>query len=85
VARTLTAWPFRFLDGFERDSGEKHGGLVRAHDAAVLDWSRRTNAHPLAVELIEASATFPGFFLYYPTRKQQPALTARITTLRLVG
>ena len=29
---------------------------------------------------------FPGFFLYYPTRKQQPAaLTALITTLRLVG
>jgi DNA-binding transcriptional LysR family regulator len=27
---------------------------------------------------------FPGFFLYYPTRKQQPAaLTALITTLRL--
>jgi DNA-binding transcriptional LysR family regulator len=29
---------------------------------------------------------FPGFFLYYPTRKQQPAaLTALITTLRLVA
>ena len=29
---------------------------------------------------------FPGFFLHYPTRKQQPAaLTALITTLRLVG
>ena len=29
---------------------------------------------------------FPGFFLYYPTRKQQPAaLTALITTLRFVG
>jgi DNA-binding transcriptional LysR family regulator len=29
---------------------------------------------------------FPGFFLYYPTRKQQPAaLTALITTFRLVG
>jgi DNA-binding transcriptional LysR family regulator len=29
---------------------------------------------------------FPGFFLYYPTRKQQPAaLTALIATLRLVG
>ena len=29
---------------------------------------------------------FPGFFLYYPTRKQQPAaLTALITTLRHVG
>ena len=29
---------------------------------------------------------FPGSFLYYPTRKQQPAaLTALITTLRLVG
>ena len=29
---------------------------------------------------------FPGFFLYYPTRKQQPAaLTAVITTFRFVG
>ena len=29
---------------------------------------------------------FPGFFLYYPTRKQQPAaLTAVITAFRLVG
>jgi DNA-binding transcriptional LysR family regulator len=27
---------------------------------------------------------FPGFFLYYPTRKQQPAaLTVLIKTLRL--
>jgi DNA-binding transcriptional LysR family regulator len=29
---------------------------------------------------------FPGFFMYYPTRKQQPAaLTALTTTLRFVG
>jgi hypothetical protein len=28
---------------------------------------------------------FPGFFLFYPTRKQQPgALTALISTLRFV-
>jgi DNA-binding transcriptional LysR family regulator len=36
--------------------------------------------------LDEWCPAFPGFFLYYPTRKQQPAaLTALITTLRLVG
>ena len=66
--------------------------IQAAVDGAGLAWvtDDRITEHLQSGALIrvleEWCPPFPGFFLYYPTRKQQPAaLTALITTLRLVG
>jgi DNA-binding transcriptional LysR family regulator len=66
--------------------------IQAAVDGAGLAWvtEDRITEHLQSGALIrvleEWCPPFPGFFLYYPTRKQQPAaLTALITTLRLVG
>ena len=66
--------------------------IQAAVDGAGLAWvtEDRITEHLQSGALIrvldEWCPPFPGFFLYYPTRKQQPAaLTALITTLRFVG
>jgi DNA-binding transcriptional LysR family regulator len=63
-----------------------------ALDGAGLAWvtedriSEHLESGALIRVLEDWCPPFPGFFLYYPTRKQQPAaLTALITILRLVG
>jgi DNA-binding transcriptional LysR family regulator len=66
--------------------------IQAALDGAGLAWvtEDRIGEHLASGALIRVledwCPPFPGFFLYYPTRKQQPAaLTALITTLRHVG
>src|SRR5688500_3003086 len=56
-------------------------GLAWVSEDRVMDHL----AHGALVRVLEDwCPPFPGFFLYYPTRKQQPAaLTAVITTFRL--
>jgi DNA-binding transcriptional LysR family regulator len=65
--------------------------IQAALDGAGLAWvtedriSEHLESGALIRVLEDWCPPFPGFFLYYPTRKQQPAaLTALITTLRLV-
>ena len=64
--------------------------IQAALDGAGLAWvaEDRVTEHLASGALVRVledwCPPFPGFFLYYPTRKQQPAaLTALITTLRL--
>ena len=66
--------------------------IQAALDGAGLAWvtedriAQHLESGALIRVLEDWCPPFPGFFLYYPTRKQQPAaLTALITTLRLVG
>jgi DNA-binding transcriptional LysR family regulator len=66
--------------------------IQAALDGAGLVWvtedriSEHLESGALVRVLEDWCPPFPGFFLYYPTRKQQPAaLTALITTLRLIG
>ena len=66
--------------------------IQAALDGAGLAWvtedriAEHLESGALIRVLEDWCPAFPGFFLYYPTRKQQPAaLTALITTLRLVG
>ena len=62
----------------------------RSTERAWRGWRKTASRHHLAsgalVRVLEDwCPPFPGFFLYYPTRKQQPAaLAAVITTFRLV-
>jgi len=66
--------------------------IQAALDGAGLAWvtedriAKHLESGALIRVLEDWCPPFPGFFLYYPTRKQQPAaLTALITTLRLVA
>lgn len=66
--------------------------IQAALDGAGLAWvaEDRVAEHLASGALVRVledwCPPFPGFFLYYPTRKQQPAaLTALITTLRLAS
>jgi len=64
--------------------------IQAALDGAGLAWVAEDRVAPFLASgalvrvLEDWCPPFPGFFLYYPTRKQQPAaLTALITTLRM--
>jgi DNA-binding transcriptional LysR family regulator len=66
--------------------------IQAALDGAGLAWvaEDRVAEHLASGALIRVledwCPPFPGFFLYYPTRKQHPAaLTALITTLRIAN
>lgn len=66
--------------------------IAAALDGAGLAWVAEDSVAPyltsgaLVRVLEDWSPPFPGFFLYYPSRKQQPAaLAAVIETLRLQG
>jgi DNA-binding transcriptional LysR family regulator len=73
-------------------SGRRHGGplvIQAAMDGAGLAFLADDRAQPYldsgALERVleDWSPPFPGFFLYYPSRRQQPAaLTPLIETLR---
>jgi len=80
-------------DGRPRsDSWDVDLVIQAALDGAGLAWvtedriTQHLESRALIRVLEDWCPPFPGFFLYYPTRKQQPAaLTALITTLRLVA
>ena len=66
--------------------------IQAALDGAGLAWvaedriAEHLGSGALVRVLEDWCPPFPGFFLYYPTRKQQPAaLTALITTLRIAN
>jgi hypothetical protein len=69
---------------WELDKGDE-SRTIAVHGSLLLDDVDLESGALIRV-LEDWCPAFPGFFVYYPTRKQQPsALTALITTLRLVG
>ena len=74
--------PVSFDDSvFVVDAVEKGVGLGVALEEEV---SLLIEEHRLVQVLQDWCPTFPGFFLYYPSRRHQPAaLTALISTLRI--
>ena len=71
------------------DAGEQLRAQLRpalSDIRGVLTSLSGLQSTPLVRVLEDWCPPFPGFFLYYPTRKQQPAaLTALITTLRIAN